>query len=66
MDASLHRALKIKAADVSQSVSELINQAVKQSLAEDGEDLNAFSERQKDPLISYEQMLKDLKKHGKI
>jgi hypothetical protein len=62
----LHRALRIKAAHTQRSVSHLVNEAVRQALQEDQEDLEAFDERVKEPLISYEQLLKDLKKHGKI
>jgi hypothetical protein len=47
-------------------MSEIINEAVKQALAEDAEDLAAFEERSDEPLISYEQMVKRLKKDGRI
>jgi len=62
----LHRALQIKAAHTRLSLSHLVNEAVRQALQEDQEDLEAFNERVKEPLISYEELLKDLKKHGKI
>lgn len=62
----LHRALRLKAAHTRRSISNLVNNAVRQALQEDQEDLAAFEERVKEPLISYEQLLDDLKKHGKI
>ncbi len=62
----LHRALRLKAAHSRRSISHLVNEAVRQSLKEDEEDLTAFDERGNEPLISYEALLKDLKKHGKI
>ena len=62
----LHRALRIKAAHTRHSLSQLVNEAVRQALQEDQEDLAAFDERVNEPLISYEELLKDLKKHGKI
>lgn len=62
----LHRALKIKAAETERPVSELVNEAVRQSLAEDSEDLAAFEERAHEPSIPFEEILKDLKKHGQI
>ena len=65
-DAELHRALRLKAAHTRRSISDLVNDAVQQSLREDQEDLAAFEERVSEPLISYEELLKDLKKHGKI
>jgi plasmid stability protein len=65
-DAELHRALRLKAAHTRRSISDLVNDAVQHALREDQEDLAAFEERVNEPLISYEQLLKDLKKHGKI
>ncbi len=62
----LHRALRVKAAHTRRSISNLVNNAVRQALQEDQEDLAAFEERVNEPLISYEELLKDLKKHGKI
>jgi hypothetical protein len=62
----LHRALRIKSAHTQLSLSHLVNEAVRQALQEDQEDLEAFDERVKEPLITYEELLKDLKKHGKI
>jgi hypothetical protein len=65
-EVDLHRALRIKAAHTRHSLSHLVNEAVRQALQEDQEDLAAFDERVNEPLISYEELLKDLKKHGKI
>ena len=65
-ESTLHRALRLKSAHTRRSISNLVNDAVRQALREDQEDLAAFDERVKEPLISYEQLLKDLKKHGKI
>jgi hypothetical protein len=65
-DADLHRALRVKAAETDRSVSELVNQAVKLSLAEDAEDLAAFEERRHEPNLPFEDVLQDLKRRGKI
>jgi hypothetical protein len=62
----LHRALRIKAAHTQRTVSDLVNDAVRLALREDQEDLAAFAERQAEPVMSYEELLKDLKAHGKI
>ncbi len=62
----LHRALRLKAAHTRRSISDLVNDAVRQALREDQEDLAAFEERVHEPLISYEEILKDLKRHGKL
>ena len=66
MDSKLHRALRMKAAETSSSISEIVNNAVKLALAEDAEDLAAFEERAKEPLVSFEDVLKELKRNGRI
>lgn len=66
LEPALHQALRLKALETSRSMSEIINEAVKEALAEDAEDLAAFDERVDEPLISYEQMVKRLKKDGRI
>ena len=62
----LHYALRIKAAQMQATISELVNKAVKISLAEDAEDLEAFERRATEPDLSFEKVLKNLKKRGKI
>jgi len=66
LDPIVHKALKLKSFETSRSMSDLVNEAVREALAEDAEDLAAFDERAKDPLISYDEMLKRLKKDGRI
>jgi len=65
-DPDLHRALRIKAAHTRRTLSDLVNEAVRMTLAEDQEDLAAFDERVDERTITYEELLKDLKAHGKI
>ena len=65
-DPNLHKALRLKAFETSRSVSELVNEAVRDALSEDAEDLLAFEERTDETLISYEEMVKRLKKDGRI
>lgn len=62
----LHRALRLKAAVTHQSVSEIVNDALRQALREDQEDLAAFDERAAERTLSYEELLHDLKAHGKL
>jgi hypothetical protein len=66
LDTTLHKALRIKALETSSSMSELINEAIRASIAEDAEDLAAFDERADEPLTSYDEMVKRLKKDGRI
>jgi hypothetical protein len=65
-DTQIHRALRLKAAETDRSVSELVNDAVRLSLAEDAEDLAAFEERTHEPNVAFEDVLKDLRKRGKL
>jgi hypothetical protein len=63
LDPLIHKALKLKALGTSRSVSDLVNQAVREALAED---LDDFDQRANDPLVSYDEMLRRLKKDGRI
>ena len=65
-DPKLHKALRLKAVETSRSVSDLVNEAVREALSEDAEDLLAFEERADEALVSYEEMVKRLKKDGRI
>ena len=66
LDPDLHKALRLKAVETSTSVSELINKAIREAIAEDAEDITAFESRVAEPLISYDEMIKRLKKNGRI
>jgi len=65
-DADLHMALRLKAAETDRSISELVNEAVRNALAEDAEDLAAFADRVSEPTLPFEDVVKDLKRRGKI
>ncbi|AIE75163.1 MULTISPECIES: CopG family transcriptional regulator [unclassified Synechocystis] len=65
-DPSIHQALKIKAASSHVSISEIIDEAVRLLMSEDQEDLAALAERKNEQELSYEDLINDLKVHGKI
>ncbi len=65
-DEDLHRALKLRAAETSVSVSDLVNDAVKEALAEDLEDLASFRDRESEPTIDFETFVRKLRKDGKL
>ncbi len=65
-DPFLHRALRLKAAETDRSISELVNDAVKAALAEDASDIEAFEIREKEPDYAFEDVVRDLKRRGKI
>ena len=66
LDPALHKALRLKAVETSRSVSDLVNDAVREALAEDAEDIMAFEKRAGESLISYDEMVKRLKRDGRI
>jgi len=65
-DSQIHRALRLKAAETDRSISDLVNDAVRLNLAEDAEDLAAFEERENERNLAFEDVLKDLRKRGKL
>ena len=62
----IHQALRIKAASTNRSISEVVNEAVRLALREDQEDLKAFEDRVGEATMTYEDLLQDLKQHGKL
>lgn len=65
-DPELPKALKIKALETSRSITDLVNQADRLSLTEDAEDILAFEDCKNESVVSYDQMLKKLRKDGRI
>lgn len=66
MDPQLHKALRIKAAETDHSISDLVEEAIRVSLAEDAIDLAAYEERKGEPRLTFEEVVKKLRKNGKI
>jgi hypothetical protein len=64
--ADVHRALRLKAAASDRSISDMVNDAVKAALAEDAEDLAAFTERKKEKSSSFDSFVQGLKRRGRI
>lgn len=62
----VHKALRLKVAISQQSLPSIVNDAVRQALQEDQKDLVTFSERMAEPTMTHEELLNDLKLHGKI
>ena len=65
-DPAIHRALQRQAAEANRSISALVNDAVRRTLTEDAEDLSAFDERAAEPNLPFEDVVKDLKRSGKL
>ena len=66
LDDELHRALRIKAAELEKTISELVAQAIRQIFLEDLEDMEAFKARSKEKSIPFEEAVKRLKARGKL
>ncbi|MBI2543859.1 MAG: CopG family transcriptional regulator [Candidatus Rokubacteria bacterium] len=65
-DPEIHRTLRLKAAMTDRSISDMVNEAVKRGLAEDAEDLAAFEERARERNLDFEDVVKALRRRGKI
>ena len=66
LDPRLHRAIRLKSVETARSVSDLVNDALRDELAEDANDLAVFDERKNEPTLSFEAFVKELRRHGKI
>jgi len=62
----IHRALRLKAVAADRSISDMVNDAVKLTLAEDAEDIQAFDRRKREPSLDFEQFVKALRRRGKL
>jgi len=65
-DPEIHRVLRLKAAVSDSSISDMVNDAVRQSLAEDAEDLEAFEKRASERALNFETVVRDLRRRGKL
>ena len=61
----IHRALRLKAASCERSISGMVNDAVKLTLAEDAEDLGTLDRHKPEPGLDFEQFIKALKRRGR-
>lgn len=66
LDPELHQALRLKSAHSRRSMSEIVNDALRQALREDEEDLAAIRRRSGERTLSYEQLLAKLKADGAL
>jgi len=62
----LHKALRLKAAETEKSISDLVNSAVRNTLDEDAGDLAAFRDRVSEPVVAFEDLVRDMKRRGKL
>ena len=62
----IHRALRLKSAVSERSMSEMVNDAVRASLAEDADDLAAFDDRADESTIDFEDFVKKMRRSGRL
>jgi plasmid stability protein len=62
----VHRALRLKAAAADRSISDLVSEAVRLSLAEDADDLAAFEKRSRERSVKFENVVKALRRRGDL
>jgi hypothetical protein len=65
-DPEVHGTLRLKSVAMDRSVSDLVNEAVKRSLSEDAEDLTAFEERAREASLAFDEVVKALRRRGKL
>ena len=66
LEETVHKALRLKSAETHQSMSDLVNDALRASLAEDLDDLQEIKKRRTEKTIGFEAFLGQLKKDGII
>jgi plasmid stability protein len=66
LEPELHQALRLKSAHSQRSMSDIVNEALRQALREDQEDLSAVRSRAKERALGYEDFLAKLKADGTL
>ena len=66
LEPDLHKALRLKSIETSRSMSDLVNDAIRDELSADADDLAVFRIRQDEPAIAFEEFVNELKRNGKI
>ena len=62
----IHNALRLRAAANDRSISDIVNEAVRVSLAEDAADLSAFGKRKRERSESFDSFVQGMKRRGLI
>jgi len=63
-DPEIHKALRMRAAASDQSISDMVNEAVRATLAEDAVDLAAFDKRARERSLSFDSFVQGMKRRG--
>jgi plasmid stability protein len=63
-NADVHRGLRLRAAACNRSISDMVNEAVRMTLAEDADDLIYADQRQAEPSVSLKEFVTSLRESG--
>jgi Ribbon-helix-helix protein, copG family len=66
LDPALQDVLRQKAAEAEVSISEIVNEVLRQALDEDEADHAIFEQRRNDPTVDFETFAADMKRRGRI
>jgi hypothetical protein len=64
--ADIFKALRMKAAATHRSISDMVDEAVRDVLAEDAVDLDAFTLLRDEPVISFDSFVSGLRRRGAL
>jgi antitoxin-like ribbon-helix-helix protein len=62
----IHKGLRLKAAESGRSMSDLVNDAVRLTLAEDAADLRTFETRRREPDLDFKKFVRTLKRRSEL
>ena len=65
-DVEVHCALRLKSAACNPSISDMVNEAVSMTLAEDADDLRDADQRQAEPSSDFEEFVTSLRNSGRL
>jgi len=63
-DAEVHRALRLRAAACNRSISDMVNEAVRMTLADDADDVRDADQRQDEQSTDFEEFVTSLRNSG--
>ena len=66
LEENLHKALRLKAAELEASMSDIVNDALRIVFEEDAEDLIDISSRKTEKSVSFDQFVTELKASGQL
>ena len=66
LEAHVHKALRLKAAELDASMSDIVNDALRHSFVEDAEDLADIKKRTRERTVTFDDFVTGLRASGQI